>query len=156
MSEQSKDASFCMECGSPVANANALGACENCGRPITGRGGASTPHDAEAGIVHDAWVEASYISTGGAACSPATREEAVRQIRLGEKAVQDTARELSLSDAEIRQWLIQGELDARRRAAFATALGNEVIRLRKENRSLRETMQRLAQEGLTALYQTAA
>jgi transposase len=70
---------------------------------------------------------------------PEFRTEAVRLVRSGERTPEQLARELGCSAQAIRNWIRQGDLDAGRRSdGLTTAEREELSRLRRENRVLRE------------------
>jgi transposase len=70
---------------------------------------------------------------------PEFRTEAVRLVRSGERTPERLARELGCSAQAIRNWIRQGDLDAGRRSdGLTTAEREELSRLRRENRLLRE------------------
>ena len=70
---------------------------------------------------------------------PGFRTEAVRLVRSGERTPEQLARELGCSAQAIRNWIRQGDLDAGRRSdGLTTAEREELGRLRRENRVLRE------------------
>lgn len=70
---------------------------------------------------------------------PEFRTEAVRLVRSGERTSEQLARELGCSAQAIRNWVRQGDLDAGRRSdGLTTAEREELSRLRRENRVLRE------------------
>jgi transposase len=70
---------------------------------------------------------------------PEFRTEAVRLVRSGERTPEQLARELGCSAQAIRNWIRQGDLDAGRRSdGLTTVEREELSRLRRENRVLRE------------------
>ena len=70
---------------------------------------------------------------------PAFRLEAVRLIRAGERTPEQLARDLGCSAQAIRNWVKQADLDAgRRNDGLTTAEREELSRLRREIRVLRE------------------
>ena len=67
------------------------------------------------------------------------RSEAVRLIRSGQRTPEQLARDLGCSAQAIRNWVRQTDLDAgRRHDGLTTAEREELARLRRENRVLRE------------------
>ena len=67
------------------------------------------------------------------------RSEAVRLIRSGQRNPEQLARDLGCSARAIRHWVRQADLDAgRRHDGLTTAEREELARLRRENRVLRE------------------
>jgi transposase len=70
---------------------------------------------------------------------PDFRAEAVRLVRSGERTAEQLARDLGCSAQAIRNWARQADLDAgRRHDGLTTAEREELGRLRRENRVLRE------------------
>jgi len=67
------------------------------------------------------------------------RSEAVRLIRSGQRTPEQLARDLGCSAQAIRNWVRQTDLDAgRRHDGLTAAEREELARLRRENRVLRE------------------
>jgi transposase len=70
---------------------------------------------------------------------PEFRAEAVRLVRSGERNPEELGRDLGCSAQAIRNWVRQADLDAGRRSdGLTTAERDELARLRRENRVLRE------------------
>jgi transposase len=70
---------------------------------------------------------------------PEYRAEAVRLVRSGERTPEQLSRDLGCSAQAIRNWARQADLDAGRRTdGLTTAEREELGRLRRENRVLRE------------------
>ena len=70
---------------------------------------------------------------------PEFRAEAVRLVRAGERNPEELGRDLGCSAQAIRNWVRQADLDAGRRSdGLTTAERDELARLRRENRVLRE------------------
>ena len=86
--------------------------------------------------------------------SPGQKEHAVRMVfalreELGASAgtVARVARQLGYGVESVRKWVAQAEIDAGARAGLTSAEGEELKRLRQENRELRranEILQRAA------------
>jgi len=67
------------------------------------------------------------------------REEAVRLVRSSARAIAQIARELGIAWGTLSAWVKQAELDAGLRSdGLTTAEREELRRLRRENRILRE------------------
>jgi transposase len=65
--------------------------------------------------------------------------EVVELIRSSGETVGQVARELDLTETAVRQWVRQADLDAGRRSDGLTSVErDELRRLRRENRDLRE------------------
>ena len=70
--------------------------------------------------------------------APEFRAEAVRLVRSGGLTQSQVARDLGVSTFTLRNWLRQTEIDAGEREGLTTDEREELRRLRKENRVLRE------------------
>lgn len=79
---------------------------------------------------------------GGRTRPPYPREfrtEAIRLIREGGLSMAQVTRDLGVSDQTLRNWLKQADLDSGRRTdGLTTEEREELRRLRRENRILRE------------------
>jgi transposase len=64
--------------------------------------------------------------------------DTVALIRSSGKSVPQVCRDLDLTESVVRRWLAQAEIDAGRREGLTTAEREELTRLRRENRVLRE------------------
>ena len=58
-------------------------------------------------------------------------------LRSG-KSMAEVARDLDLTESSVRRWVAQAEIDAGQREGLTSAEREELTRLRKENRVLRE------------------
>lgn len=67
------------------------------------------------------------------------RAESVRLLRSGERSAPELAKDLGVSDQTLRNWLRQADVDqGRRRDGLTSDEREELRRLRRENRVLRE------------------
>jgi transposase len=66
------------------------------------------------------------------------KAEVVELCRTGGQTIAAVARDLALTETAVRRWVAQAEIDAGRRDGLTTAERDELSRLRKENRVLRE------------------
>jgi transposase len=66
------------------------------------------------------------------------KAETVALIRTSGKSVPQVCRDLDLAESVVRRWLSQAEIDDGRREGLTTAEREELSRLRKEVRVLRE------------------
>ena len=68
------------------------------------------------------------------------RQEAVRLVVDGKRSVTSVAKELGLYQSTLSRWIRQAEIDAGRgpEGALTTQERDELARLRRENRQLRE------------------
>ena len=69
---------------------------------------------------------------------PEFRAEAIRLVRGGDLTQSQVARDLGVSTFTLRNWLRQTEIDVGEREGLTTEEREELRRLRKENRVLRE------------------
>lgn len=70
-----------------------------------------------------------------------TRElkaEVVELCRTSGKSIAEVSRDLDLTETAVRRWVHQAEVDAGRREGLTTSEREELARLRKENRVLRD------------------
>jgi transposase len=71
--------------------------------------------------------------------TPEFKAQTVELIQTSHKSVGDVCRELDLTETAVRRWLTQAEIDAGRRGGgLTTTEREELARLRRENRVLRE------------------
>ena len=66
------------------------------------------------------------------------KAEVVELCRKGERSIAEVARELDLTETAVRRWVHQAEIDAGQRPGLTSSEHEELVRLRKENRVLRE------------------
>jgi transposase len=66
------------------------------------------------------------------------RAETVALIRSSGRSVPQVCRDLDLAESMVRRWLAQAEIDEGRREGLTTAEREELTKLRKEVRVLRE------------------
>ena len=66
------------------------------------------------------------------------KAEVVELCRKGDRSVAEVARELDLTETAVRRWVHQAEIDAGQRPGLTSSEHEELIRLRKENKVLRE------------------
>ena len=69
---------------------------------------------------------------------PEFREEAVRLVRESGKPMAAVARDLGVSIESLRQWIQRTEVEEGKREGLTEAERDELRRLRRENRVLRE------------------
>ncbi len=69
---------------------------------------------------------------------PEFRREAVRLVRSSGRPISEAARELGLSAESLRKWVKQNEIDAGEREGLTTKEREELGRLRRENRVLKQ------------------
>jgi transposase len=66
------------------------------------------------------------------------KAEVVELCRSGGKSIGAVARDLGLTETSVRRWVRQAEIDGGQRDGLTTADREEIARLRKEVRVLRE------------------
>ena len=66
------------------------------------------------------------------------KAEVVELCQTGGKGIGSVARDLGLAETVVRRWVNQAETDAGQRAGLTTTEREELTRLRKENRVLRQ------------------
>lgn len=69
---------------------------------------------------------------------PEFRLEAVRLVKEGGRKIADVAKELGMSGESLRNWIRQYEIDNGQREGLSTSEREELQRLRREIRVLRE------------------
>jgi transposase len=69
---------------------------------------------------------------------PEFRAEAVRLIRASGKTIPEVSKDLGVSEQSLRTWVKQADIDAGRREGLTTTEREELGRLRREVRVLRE------------------
>jgi len=66
------------------------------------------------------------------------KRQVVELCRTGDRSIAAVARDLDLSETGLRRWVAQAEIDAGERTGLTSAEREELTRLRRENRTLRE------------------
>ena len=66
------------------------------------------------------------------------KAEVVALCRGNEKSIAEIARDLDLTESSVRRWVSQAEIDAGQREGLSSSEREELVRLRKEVRVLRE------------------
>jgi len=69
---------------------------------------------------------------------PEFRAEAVQLVRESGKRMREIAADLGVSTESLRRWVQQAEIDEGKREGLITAEREELRRLRRENRILRD------------------
>src|SRR6266511_784171 len=70
--------------------------------------------------------------------SPEFKAEVVELCRTGDRSIGEVAKDLDLTETAVREWVRRADVDAGRREGLSTAEREEIARLRRENRTLRE------------------
>jgi transposase len=74
----------------------------------------------------------------GAPYPPEFREEAIRLYRSSERSISKVAEELGISSESLRRWNLQAEIDEGQREGLSTEEQEELRRLRREVKILRQ------------------
>src|SRR5438477_3196608 len=70
--------------------------------------------------------------------TPEFKAQTVDLVRTSGKSVGEVCRDLDLTETAVRHWVAQADVDSGRRDGVTTAEREELSRLRRENRVLRE------------------
>ncbi len=70
--------------------------------------------------------------------APEYKAEVVQLCRAGDRSIGQVAKDMGLGESVVRRWVNQADIDEGRRDGLTTAERDELTRLRKENRMLRE------------------
>src|ERR1041385_5207467 len=70
--------------------------------------------------------------------TPEFKAQTVELVRSSGKSVGEICRDLDLTETAVRRWVAQADVDAGRRDGLTTAEREELARLRRENRVLRD------------------
>jgi transposase len=70
--------------------------------------------------------------------TPEFKAHTVELVRTSGKSVIEVCRDLDLTETAVRRWIAQADIDEGRRDGLTTAEREELSRLRRENRLLRE------------------
>jgi len=70
--------------------------------------------------------------------TPEFKAEVVELCRAGDRSIGQVARDLDLTETSVRKWIAQADIDSGLRDGLTSAERDEMARLRKEVRVLRE------------------
>jgi len=73
--------------------------------------------------------------------TPEFKAEIVECCLRGDRSIGQVARDFDLTETAVRAWVHQAETDAGQRPGLTTEEKEELTRLRRENRSLREDVE---------------
>jgi transposase len=73
--------------------------------------------------------------------TPEFKAEIVELCQRGDRSIGQVARDFDLGETAVRAWVHQAETDAGNRPGLTTEEKEELTRLRRENRSLREDVE---------------
>jgi transposase len=76
------------------------------------------------------------------------RREAVELVRTSGKSIAEIARDLGVTEQSLRNWVKQHEVDVGKRPGLSSEEREELKRLRRENRILREEREILKKAAL--------
>ena len=73
--------------------------------------------------------------------TPEFKAEIIELCRRGDRSVGQVAKDFDLTETNVRNWVKQAEIDQGERPGLTTEEKEELTRLRRENRSLREDVE---------------
>jgi transposase len=73
--------------------------------------------------------------------TPEFKAEIVELCQRGERSIGQVARDFDLTETNVRTWVKQAEIDQGERPGLTTEERDELAKLRRENRSLREDVE---------------
>ena len=73
--------------------------------------------------------------------TPEFKAEIVELCRRGDRSIGQVSRDFDLTETAVRAWVHQAEIDAGARNGLTTEEREELSRLRRENRSLKEDVE---------------
>jgi len=73
--------------------------------------------------------------------TPEFKAEIVELCRRGDRSIGQVARDFDLTETNVRTWVKQAEIDLGERPGLTTEEKEELTRLRRENRSLKEDVE---------------
>jgi transposase len=73
--------------------------------------------------------------------TPEFKAEIVELCRHGDRSIGLVARDFDLTETNVRNWVKQAEIDQGERPGLTTEEKEELTRLRRENRSLKEDVE---------------
>jgi transposase len=73
--------------------------------------------------------------------TPEFKADIVERCRAGDRSIGQVAKDFDLTETAVRAWVNQAETDAGERPGLTTEEKEELTRLRRENRSLKEDVE---------------
>jgi transposase len=73
--------------------------------------------------------------------TPEFKADIVERCRVGDRSIGQVAKDFDLTETAVRAWVNQAETDADERPGLTTEEKEELTRLRRENRSLKEDVE---------------
>ena len=73
--------------------------------------------------------------------TPEFKSEIVEACNRGDRSIGQVARDFDLTETAVREWVKQADVDAGRREGLTTTEREELSKLRRENRQLREDVE---------------
>jgi transposase len=73
--------------------------------------------------------------------TPEFKAEIVELCRRGDRSIGQVAKDFDLTESNVRGWVNQTEIDQGERPGLTSAEREELAKLRRENRSLREDVE---------------
>ena len=73
--------------------------------------------------------------------TPEFKAEIVELCRRGDRSIGQVAKDFDLTETNVRTWVKQGQIDLGERPGLTTEEKEELTRLRRENRSLKEDVE---------------
>ena len=70
--------------------------------------------------------------------TPEFKADIVERCNAGDRSIGQVARDFDLTETAVREWVKQAEIDGGEREGLTTEERQELSRLRRENRSLKE------------------
>ena len=88
--------------------------------------------------------------------TPEFKAEIVEACGRGDRSIGQVARDFDLTETAVREWVKQADIDAGRRDGLTSAEREELTRLRRENRQLRQERDILAKAAAWFARETGA
>lgn len=73
--------------------------------------------------------------------TPEFKADIVEQCRRGDRSIGQVAKDFDLTETAVREWVKQADIDDGDRPGVTSAERDELARLRRENRRLREDVE---------------